>query len=231
MRNYFNYFTEIEEHFARKRGKSLLVSPLDWCLIELWRDSGIPLHIAIRGIDAAFDAVERSGRKAPSTLYYCHPSVTESWEDYQRAMTGVAAEESEEASQVHEEFSKETVLDGLARLRSTLLRGRAEEPMQRAAQRIAGLASELSRTSRPDYERFDKDLASIGVDLAETLRREMPSEELGELRREIRSETKMYKKRLDAESFARLEANFLRRSLLERRGLPEFSLFALERVA
>ena len=28
--NYYNYFTEIEEHFVRRRGKHLLISPMDW---------------------------------------------------------------------------------------------------------------------------------------------------------------------------------------------------------
>jgi len=33
--NYFNYFTDIEDHFQRVRGTSLfLLSPLDWALIE-----------------------------------------------------------------------------------------------------------------------------------------------------------------------------------------------------
>ncbi len=36
--NYFNYFTEIEEHFQRARGTGLfLLSPLDWALIESWK--------------------------------------------------------------------------------------------------------------------------------------------------------------------------------------------------
>ena len=53
--NYFNYFTEIEEHFQRRRGGILLLSTLDWALIETWKDAGIPLEAVLRGIDAAFD--------------------------------------------------------------------------------------------------------------------------------------------------------------------------------
>ena len=54
--NYFNYFTEIEDHFQRVRGTSLfLLSPLDWALIETWNESGVPLEAVLRGIDAAFE--------------------------------------------------------------------------------------------------------------------------------------------------------------------------------
>src|SRR2546427_9004959 len=35
--NYFNYFTEIEEYFWKKRGAHLLVSPLDWAIMEAWQ--------------------------------------------------------------------------------------------------------------------------------------------------------------------------------------------------
>ncbi len=52
MENYFNYFTEIEERFLRRRGGGLLLSTLDWALIETWKDAGIPLEAVLRGIDS-----------------------------------------------------------------------------------------------------------------------------------------------------------------------------------
>src|SRR5262249_34797606 len=54
--NYFNYFTEIEEHFQRARGTGLfLLSPLDWALIESWNTAGVPLEAVLRGIDESFE--------------------------------------------------------------------------------------------------------------------------------------------------------------------------------
>jgi hypothetical protein len=61
--NYYNYFTEIEEHFVRRRGKHLMVSPMDWSLIAVWRDSGVPLHVALRGIDLAMDTFQEIARE------------------------------------------------------------------------------------------------------------------------------------------------------------------------
>ena len=76
--NYYNYFTEIEEHFVRRRGKHLYVSPLDWSLIATWRDSGVPLHVALRGIDIAMDgffARAQRIRTKVNTLFFCHDAV------------------------------------------------------------------------------------------------------------------------------------------------------------
>ncbi len=76
--NYFNYFTEIEEYFWRKRGAHLLVSPLDWAIVETWQRAGIPLDAVLRGIDSAFESYQRSRRAAGrplKSLAYCVDAV------------------------------------------------------------------------------------------------------------------------------------------------------------
>ena len=91
MENYFNYFTEIEEHFRRRRGTTLLLSTLDWALIETWKDSGIPLQAVLRGIDQAFE--RRAKRPSPSkvnSLAYCAQEVLAAAEDMKEAAVGVA---------------------------------------------------------------------------------------------------------------------------------------------
>jgi len=90
VQNYFNYFTEIEEHFQRRRGTTLLLSTLDWALIETWKDAGIPLEAVMRGIDAAFDAYERrpSKTRKVNSLAYCAQEVLAAAEDMREAATG-----------------------------------------------------------------------------------------------------------------------------------------------
>ncbi|HYK38417.1 MAG TPA: hypothetical protein VEU98_00225, partial [Candidatus Eremiobacteraceae bacterium] len=77
--NYFNYFTEIEEYFWKKRGTSLLVSPLDWAIMESWQQAGVPLEAALKGIDRAFESHARSrrGGKPMKSLAYCTDAVLE----------------------------------------------------------------------------------------------------------------------------------------------------------
>ena len=76
--NYFNYFTEVEEHFQRVRGTSLfLMSPLDWALIETWKDAGVPLEAVLRGIDAAFEKWRGKKKRlqAINSVAYCTQAV------------------------------------------------------------------------------------------------------------------------------------------------------------
>src|SRR5271165_2410571 len=76
--NYFNYFTEIEERFQKARGTGLfLLSPLDWALIETWKNAGVPLEAVLRGIDAAFEKWRSRKRRgqAVNSLAYCTQAV------------------------------------------------------------------------------------------------------------------------------------------------------------
>jgi len=98
VQNYFNYFTEIEEHFQRRRGSLLLLSTLDWALIETWREAGIPLEVVLRGIDEAFDKFnarqQKSARRLRQVngLAWCAQSVMEAAEQQKDAAIGIAPE-------------------------------------------------------------------------------------------------------------------------------------------
>ena len=92
--NYFNYFTEIEEYFWKKRGAHLLVSPLDWAIMETWQKAGIPLDAALKGIDRAFESYQRSRRgglgKPLKSLAYCTDAVLRAAEEATEAAAGRA---------------------------------------------------------------------------------------------------------------------------------------------
>src|SRR6202041_3947903 len=94
VRNYFNYFTEIEERFQKRRGSLLLLSTLDWALIETWREAGIPLEAVLRGLDAAFDKYDAKSLRSPrkvrrvNGLAWCAQSVMEAVEQAMEASIG-----------------------------------------------------------------------------------------------------------------------------------------------
>src|ERR1700678_501241 len=84
VENYFNYFTEIEDHFQRRRGSILFLSTLDWAIIDTWREAGIPLEAVLRGIDTAFDRYEarkRSTSRRVNGLAWCAQEVMTAAED------------------------------------------------------------------------------------------------------------------------------------------------------
>jgi hypothetical protein len=87
--NYFNYFTEVEEHYQKRRGTALLLSTLDWALIEMWKDAGIPLQAVLRGIDETFDKYDRKPARAKTkkvnSLAYCSQAVLAAAADMKEA--------------------------------------------------------------------------------------------------------------------------------------------------
>ena len=95
LENYFNYFTEIEEQFQRRRGTGLILSTLDWALIETWQEAGIPLDAVLRGIDAAFDKYEQRQKRARmrrvNGLAWCAQAVMEAAEELREASAGSTA--------------------------------------------------------------------------------------------------------------------------------------------
>ena len=232
MNNYFNYFTEVEEHFARKRGKNLLVSPLDWCLIELWRDSGIPLHIVLRGIERSFESAQKRPGRPPNSLFYCHQAILEAFDEYNQAMIGASNEtrEAQTRSESAEDRSQvEAASNYLQELEDSLKSHRGED-FQRSSGRVAALKSEVLLAQSSDFQKLDRDLAQIGVMLAQSLKEEMGSDQVKQLRAEVRQEMKIYRRRLSREMYERLENNYLDRKILALQGLPEFSLLSLERA-
>src|SRR5437016_14049729 len=93
--NYFSYFSEIEDTFVRRRGKHLLLSPLDWALIESWKERGVPLHVALRGIEHAFDSHQAKQRKRTvKTLLYCQEEVEAQYAEWLESRVGSHDEEA-----------------------------------------------------------------------------------------------------------------------------------------
>jgi hypothetical protein len=90
LENYFNYFTEIEEHFQRHRSSMLLLSTLDWALIETWKDAGIPLEAVLRGIDSTFEHYAKRPARARKIngLAFCSQEVLSAAEGYEVSCGG-----------------------------------------------------------------------------------------------------------------------------------------------
>ncbi|MCY3776212.1 MAG: hypothetical protein OXH11_09520 [Candidatus Aminicenantes bacterium] len=225
MDNYFNYFTEVEEHFIRRRQKHLLVPPLDWCLIELWKESGIPIHVVIRGIDRSFETA-RSRRTSPRSLSYCHPAVTQAFEEHQRAMVGSGEEASEPTDFQGRGVDSARILEHVDRL-SASLKARPED-FDGPLSLLCSLRKEVGAREQLDGRQIDQDLNHIGVVVAEVLRDEMDRKRLRSLRSEVRKEMKIYKRHLSRELYQRMQENCIHRKLRESAAIPEFGLLAMQ---
>ena len=224
MRNYFNYFTEIEEHFSRQRGRHLFVSPLDWCLIELWKDSGIPLHVVFRGIDRSFESSAARSRKPPGTLYYCHPAVTEAFEEHQTAHVGAGEQDQVADASAFTKSQVDELLDELSRVLSS----EEGESFRRAVGRLRELREGLGIQAHPNYEEVDRSLSHVAGLVAAALLERMDKASIQELKKAVRRELRVYRKHLSKQAYQELFESYLNRKVIEEGEFPSFSLFDLD---
>jgi hypothetical protein len=223
--NYFNYFTEIEEYFVHKRGKNILISPLDWCLVELWKENGIPQHVVLRGIDRSFEKAHSRNKRPPTTLHYCHPAVMEAFEEFQEATIGSHGDE--EGGEVGDLVPRDRVLSFLAELEGTL-RARPEATCHRTADRIRSIHDETAGAAEIDPGRLDLELGRVASSLIESLSSEMDPGTLADLRSEAEEEVKRYRKRLSRDMYEQLKQKYFENKVSAHFGLPDFSLLRVE---
>ena len=217
--NYFNYFTEIEDHFQRARGTGLfLLSPLDWALIEAWKNAGIPLEAVLRGIDQAFEKWRsrppRGRIQMVNSLAYCAQAIAV---EVQAMVDGGAPAKSSRATPP---FSLDEVRGYIDRNAAALRKAGIEE----LAVSLEGLPIEALYT---DLEQLEQRLTAIEEKMIARLRSDASDEALFEARRTLDRELKPYRGKMSAEQLSMLEKQFLERKLLENRGLPRLSLFYL----
>lgn len=220
--NYFNYFTEVEEHFQRARGTGLfLLSPLDWALIELWKDSGVPLQAVFGGIDAAFEKwrSRKSKIRMVNSLAYCSQAVLE------KAQLMAGAAPARPASQAEAPFKIEELRSFLGGC-AVELRSLGEAAYEEIAVSLDGIASE-AETHFGDLEDLERRLTSLEDKMIAVARSRQSEEESLESRRALDAELRPYRGKMSAPQLAMLEAQYLERRLLETSGLPRLSLFYL----
>jgi hypothetical protein len=230
LENYFNYFTEIEEYFQRRRGSLLLLSTLDWALIETWREAGVPLEAVLRGIDAAFEKYE--ARKAHARvrrvngLAYCTQEVMAAVEDMKEASIGTASAHKDEGPAPG--FEPERIAAHLELCSEELGAATLAEIAQPAAQemslRLRGLAMGV-RVEQPDLEELERTLTVMEEKLFATLMTTTPEADLLTVREQAARELAPYRRRMQAVQIRQIEQQFLHKRLLEKYKLPRLSLF------
>ena len=236
MENYFNYFTEIEERFLQRRGGGLLLSTLDWTLIEIWKDAGIPLAAVLRGIDEAFDSYARrpSKTKKINGLAYCSQLVLAAAEDMKEAAVGAAtAEPSAKPSRSSEGFEPATVAAFLRR-NADLLEA-AELPSARgiSSQTVAAEAAhtlrELAQLSETKLsarlEDLERRLTVLEEKLFAGLLAATPDEEIVAVRAEADRDLAPYRSKMSGPQIEQLLKQYVHKRLLEKYRLPRLSLF------
>lgn len=252
--NYFNYFTEIEETFVRRRGRHLLLGPLDWALMDSWKQKGVPLHVVLRGIESAFDSFEaRPRRRTVKSLYYCQEEVEAQFGEWLEGQRGASAkvgtEDADEdvagdaKTDAQEEikglpFPRSTITAHLAECRELLTQARGakrdgqgggelDESFARAAARLEELEKDFAGASRPDAQLLEDSLTDLEALLDRALRASLSPSVLEAKRAHAAEQIESYRARMERATYEQTLDNLLAKALREDFGVPRLSLFYL----
>ena len=232
MQNYFHYFTEIEERFSHRRGSLLLLSTLDWALIESWREAGVPLEAVLRGIDAAFDhyetrSVRAKGRlRKVNGLAWCAQAVMTAAQEMVDAATGVAPQR--EMPTQPSGFENERVASYLKRnAESVSVAGErsSNDALASIATRLRELAAGVNEPDAMTLEDLDRNLTVLEERMVDAVRGRASEAELVGLRHEADTEIAQFRSRMTAVQLRQVQQQFMTRRLLQTHSLPRLSLF------
>ena len=234
--NYFNYFSEIEETFIRRRGRNLLLSPLDWALIETWQERGVPLPVILRGIGKVFDAVDKqpASKRSVKSLMYCREEIEAQYAQWLESQVGkngdkkVRSPESEVRSPDSSNadlFSDEMITAHLAKVSTDLKKSRqkADGGLREILEKVLEHLVKLTGNSQ-DTESLEKSLEKLDAEIDKVLLKTAEAEKLkGEIEKQIAS----YRNKMEREVYQRTFDLMLLKRLRERAEIPRLSLFYL----
>ena len=233
--NYFNYFTEIEEYFWKKRGSHLLVSPLDWAIMETWQKAGVPIEAVYKGIDSAFESYGRSRRgagKPLKSLAYCTGAVLDAAEEATEAAAGLAPANSAAKPSPFGRDELRQYLQGNSELLRIAAKSHPEKAelvtlWEEALRALQSCVLLLDSPGPLDVEDLERRLTLLDERIHAGLLLHASEELLLRLRREMDSALSTYRRRMRAEQLALVEKQFLQKRLLEEFRVPRLSLFYL----
>jgi hypothetical protein len=232
VENYFNYFTEIEEHFLKRRGGGLLLSTLDWALIETWKDAGIPLEAVLRGIDTTFDHYDHRPSKTRKIngLGFCSQEVLAAVEDMKEATVGASETQPEKPSG----FQPAEIAAYLRRNAQQLEAVKLPQAgavfgltlAKESAITLRQLATEVESPNKSSHlEDLERRLTVLEEKLLAVLLASTPDEKIVEVRAQADRELAPYRRKMPAAQIDQLQKQYIHKRLLEKYGLPRLSLF------
>ena len=231
--NYFNYFTEIEDAFVRRRGKHLFLSPMDWALMETWKQQGIPLHIVLRGVEKSFDSYEARPRKRTvKTLLYCQEEVEAQYAEWVEAHVGSSVESPAPESD-KTPFSFAAISEHLQRNRnslSELAKSRKHdddlsEALTRAVALLGDIEKDFASGATLDTRKLEDSLTGLERMLNDAMLAVAASGTLEEFKKGVKDQLKPYRSQMDAAAYTQMFDNLLLKRLREQFAVPRLSLF------
>ena len=223
------YARQVERYLCQKnRGHLIRVVGPAFEMVCGWATAGMPLKIALRGIDRCCERLEARGpRRRPVRIEFCEADVLDAFDDWRRAVGVTAAAGQDEAT--GQEPRKpalsahiERVIARLAHARGT---GKAESPLHeridQLIRELEALAPSASRVRGEARTTVVAALAQLDNALIEAAVAHLDDSGRAKLREEASEELAPFGSRMPADVRARaLEAAF-ERLAREAAGLPD----------
>lgn len=228
--NYFNYFSEIEETFNRRRGKYLFLSPLDWALIESWQEKNVPLHVVLRGIEKVFDGYDAKPktRRTIKSLIYCREEIEAQYEEWLERQIGKNAEETSAAQSENDTFSNDSLREHLLRVGGELKESAktANAALREVLERVLARLAELEK-NYTDAESLETSLSDLEKIIDDALLETAEQKTLEKVNANAEKNLAAYRGKMDAEVFQKTFDLMILKSLREQSAIPRLSLFYL----
>lgn len=234
------YCREIETHLCRKNDGHLVrvVGP-SFDVVSGWATRGVPLKVALGGIDRYFERYYRKGtRRRPVKIDFCEADVLDVFDEWRRA-TGVTPAGNASPTPTGDGESAATaarktgpslpdhlqrVLTRLSSLRASGALPEAAEPLLDAVSAAFDAARARSGGVRGDERRAliahldDLDTQLLSLALAHT-----PSDVVTAVRQEATRELASYRATMAPEAFERAVERATSKALRQHLGLPTVS--------
>ena len=225
--NYYNYFTEIEETFVRRRGKNLLLSPLDWALIEAWQERNVPLHVVLRAIEKVFDSVDQqpTRKRSVKSLMYCREEIEAQYAEWLERQAG-KSETKTASNGGNGLYTRETVVEHLETSISAINNFIKTIRNESFGSIIARL-EELKRNLPEDYEKTEEILIDIENFLNDELKRSVNAAHLKAVKKDTETQLSAYKNKMEREVYEKTFDLMVTKRLREEAEIPRLSLYSL----
>lgn len=234
------YCREIETYLCRKNDGHLVrvVGP-SFDIVTGWATRGVPLKVALGGIDRYFERYYRKGtRRRPVKIDFCEADVLDVFDEWRRAtgVTPAATAVQADAAPTHDDQGAgrksgpslpdhlQRVLSRLSSLRATGVLSESADPLLDAVSAAFDAARARSGGVRGDERRaLIAHLQDLDVQLMSLASAQTPDDVMAIVRQEAASELSSYRATMAPDAFARAVERAVTRALRQRLGLPTLS--------
>jgi len=228
-----DYCRQLESYLCRKNDGHLIriVGPA-FEQVCGWAERGIPLKLAMRGIDRYFERYYAKGpRRRPIRIEFCEADVMDVFDEWRKSV-GVSIEADPDwagKAGGADGTGRSTLPAHLERViaRLTTLRGgntRTLDPVLDSIIRELDAGRATAKTVRGDArEAFIARLRQLDATLIDALRRQSDDSSLEQFAAEADEELKPFRVRMPADAYHQAHRACVDRLLRERAGLPTIS--------